>query len=236
MSVEVISGGSDPRTLGRPNTPLPRTNLSGLVVDHIRSMIFAGTLKADQRVPQDSIAEDLGVSRLPVREALITLESEGLISSEPRRGAFVVPIHAEDVEDHYRIYGMTQGLATRRAAGRLTEPTSNRLRQLVAAMDDNGDSASLHDLNWEFHSLINQSGGSRRLLSVLRQLSKTLPREIYESPPGASPAANEEHRAILRALQTSDSEAADRIAREHVQAEAEYVVHKLRRDGVLTDR
>ena len=93
-----------------------RGSMSVEVADHIRSMIFDGRLRAGQRVPQDAIAAELGVSRLPVREALITLEADGLVAAEPHRGVFVVPIRAEDIEDHYRLYGMAQGLA---GSGRL---------------------------------------------------------------------------------------------------------------------
>jgi DNA-binding GntR family transcriptional regulator len=205
------------------------------VVDHIRNIIFNGTLARGQRINQDQIAKDLGVSRLPVREALITLEAEGLIDSEPHRGSFVVPVRREDIEDHYRIYGMVQGLAARRAATRITDPTLARLRELHDGMQKSDDPALLHDLNWEFHALINKTGGSRRLRSILRQLSKNLPREVYEAPPGASPEANRSHQQIIDALATGAGADADAASREHMRLEADYVVAKLKRDGILAD-
>jgi DNA-binding GntR family transcriptional regulator len=166
---------------------------------------------------------------------LISLEAEGLISSEPHRGAFVVPIRREDIEDHYRIYGMVQGLAARRAASRITAPTLSRLRELHESMQSNSDPDLLHDLNWEFHALINKTGGSRRLLSVLRQLARNLPRAVYEAPPGASPEANRGHARILEALTNGDGVAAESASREHVQLEGDYVIAKLKRDGILAD-
>lgn len=214
---------------------VPRRNMSGDVIDLIRTLIFNGTLSRGQRLPQNDIADELGVSRLPVREALIALESEGLIESEPHRGAFVVPIHREDIDDHYRIYGMVQGLATRRAALRLTPPTLTRLEELHQQMRDTEDAELAHGLNWEFHSLINQTGGSRRLLSVLRQMARNLPREVYEAPPAASPEAVRGHQRILDALRDGDGDAADDASRRHVQAEGEYVIAKLKADGVLAD-
>lgn len=221
-------------TNGRGNA-LPRRNMSGQVVDRIRTMIFDGSLIRGQRVPQNDIASDLGVSRLPVREALITLESEGLIESEPHRGAFVVPIHREDIDDHYRIYGMVQGLASRRAAARITEPTLERLQELHEQMQLADDVVTAHELNWDFHSLINQTGGSRRLLSVLRQLARNLPREVYEVPPPADAAAVRGHQRILDALRARDGDAADAASRQHMQTEGEYVIAKLKADGVLAD-
>ncbi|ANY09909.1 GntR family transcriptional regulator [Pseudonocardia sp. HH130630-07] len=204
------------------------------VAEHIRSMIFDGRLSAEQRVPQDAIASELGVSRLPVREALITLESDGLVASEPHRGTFVVPIRSEDIEDHYTLYGMAQGLAAGGAARRITEPVLSRLDELHRAMSEDPGPDLAHDLNWEFHSLINHTGASRRTLSVLRQLSHNLPREVYSIPHPARPAASQQHAAIIDALRARDAAAADRLNKEHVRAEGDEVVAVLKRNGILS--
>jgi DNA-binding GntR family transcriptional regulator len=221
------------RRAGRPTIQRRRSGIE--VAEYIRSMIFDGTLAADQRVPQDTIAADLGVSRLPVREALISLEADGLVASEPHRGTYVVPIRAEDIEDHYRIYGMAQGLAAAGAARRITAPVLDRLDDLHAQMSASDDPERLHDLNWEFHSLINHTGASRRTLSVLRHLSRNLPREVYSLPAAASAQANEEHAAIVAALRAGDAREADRTNREHMQHEGDQVVAALKRSGVLSD-
>jgi DNA-binding GntR family transcriptional regulator len=212
-----------------------RRAMSIEVAEHIRSMIFDGRLKAEQRVPQDAIAAELGVSRLPVREALITLESDGLVASEPHRGTFVVPIRAEDIEDHYRLYGMAQGMAAAGAVRRITEPVLTRLDALHEQMTASTDHDLLHDLNWEFHSLINRTGASRRTLSVLRQLSHNLPREVYSLPAAASPQANRQHASIIAALRAGDAAAADLVNREHVRAEGDQVVAVLKANGILSD-
>ena len=222
-----VAGGA------RSQLRLQRRSVSVEVAEHIRSLIFNGTLKAEQRVPQDAIAAELGVSRIPVREALIALEADGLVASEPHRGTFVVPIRSEDIEDHYRIYGMAQGLAARGAARRITEPVLARLDELHEQMCTNQDADLLHDLNWEFHSLINHTGASRRTLSILRQLSHNLPREVYSLPAAASPQANRGHARIIAALRAGDADQADLTNREHVQQEGDQVVGKLKRSGVL---
>ncbi|MBB5158957.1 GntR family transcriptional regulator [Saccharopolyspora phatthalungensis] len=209
--------------------------MSAEVAEHIRTMIFDGRLKAEQRVPQDAIAEELGVSRLPVREALITLEADGLVSSETHRGTFVVPIRSEDITDHYRLYGMAQGLAAAGAVRRITEPVLDRLDELHAQMSSNDDPDLLHDLNWEFHTLINKTGASRRTLSVLRQLSHNLPREVYSLAAAASPEANRGHSRIIAALRAGNEAEADLASREHVQQESHQVVAALKRDGILAD-
>ncbi|ALE73541.1 GntR family transcriptional regulator [Pseudonocardia sp. EC080610-09] len=212
-----------------------RRSMAVEVAEHIRSMIFDGRLSAEQRIPQDAIAAELGVSRLPVREALITLETDGLVAAEPHRGTFVVPIRSEDIEDHYRLYGMAQGLASAGAARRITEPVLTRLDELHRRMSSTDDPDLVHDLNWEFHSLINHTGASRRTLSVLRQLSHNLPREVYGIPQAASPSATRQHAAIIEALRARDGAAADHLNQEHARAEGDEVVAVLKRNGILSN-
>jgi DNA-binding GntR family transcriptional regulator len=212
-----------------------RRSMSDEVFDHIRSSIFEGTLKPNQRIPQDEIAADLGISRVPVREALIALEQNGLVASEPHRGTFVVPIRQEDIEDHYRMYGMIQGLAAGRAAHRITEPVIAHLEVLDQEMRSSEAPDLLRSLNYEFHSLINRTGGSSRVRSVLRHLSRNLPRELYYLSPGASPEANIGHAKILDALRNHDGAAADAASQQHVRLEGEVVVAALRRKGILHD-
>ncbi|ANS32224.1 GntR family transcriptional regulator (plasmid) [Rhodococcus opacus] len=211
----------------------PRRVMSRHVADRIRQLIFDGTLKRGQRIPQDALAEELGVSRLPIREALITLESEGLVTSEAHRGAFVVPIRQEDIEDHYRIFGLIQGLAARRAATRMNAPTVERLRELHEQMRTTTDREEFHDLNWAFHSLINQTGGSRRLQSILRQLGHNLPRAVYENPSGSIDEANSGHARIIAALEAGNGPEADVASQEHTVAEGDYVIAKLKKEGIL---
>jgi DNA-binding GntR family transcriptional regulator len=226
-------------TLRQPGPTGPakvqRRSLSVHAAEHIRSLIFAGTLKANQRVPLDELAAELGVSRLPIREALITLEADGLVASEPHRGTYVVPIRSEDIDDHYRLYGMAQGLACSGAARRVTEPVLDRLRELHEAMSATADPNIQHDLNWAFHSLINLTGASRRTLSVLRQLSHNLPREVYRLAAAASPEAVRGHAQIIEALRTGDSAAADQASRTHMRLEGDQVVSALKRAGVLDE-
>jgi DNA-binding GntR family transcriptional regulator len=222
--------------LGAPGTPsLRRRSTSSEVADHIRTLIYTGALKPNQRVPQEAIATDLGVSRVPVREALIALEGNGLVASEPNRGMFVVPIRQEDIEDHYRMYGMILGLATARAAHRITEPVLERLDDLHRQMCSSEDPDLLRKLNYEFHALINKTGGSTRVRSLLRHLSHNLPKELYYLSPGASPEANEGHAKILDALRRGDGPAADQASQEHMRQEGRIVVTTLTRNGVLTE-
>jgi DNA-binding GntR family transcriptional regulator len=218
-----------------PTAKMPRRSISAEVADYVRTKIFNGTLKANQRVPQDAIAAELGISRVPVREALIALEGNGLVTSEPNRGMFVVPIRQEDIEDHYQMYGMIQALAATRAVDRITEPVLERLESLHQRMSSSEDTELLHDLNYQFHYLINKTGGSARVRSVLRHLSHNLPRESYHLSPGASPEANQGHAKILDALRSGDRAAMETASREHWRQEGAVVLAALREKGILAD-
>jgi DNA-binding GntR family transcriptional regulator len=213
-----------------------RSNMSAAVRDRIQELIFDGTLKSGARIPQDAIAEELGVSRLPVREAIIALQAEGLVDSEPHRGSFVVPITQEDIEDHYAMYGAVQGIAAARAATRASEPLVHRLEALLAEMERDPSAPSTTEAHWSFHSAINQAGGSRRLRTVLRQMAHNLPREVYDLAPSASPQSNLEHRQLIEALRSGEGDTAARICEEHLSHEGRIVVVELQARGLLSEQ
>jgi len=110
--------------------PPRRRNLAEDVAEYIRASIMSGALLPGERIDQDAIAAELGVSRLPVREALISLDKEGLIRNLPRRGAFVAEMDREDVLDHYQLFGQVAGLAAARAAARMTADEVDRLAEV----------------------------------------------------------------------------------------------------------
>lgn len=205
------------------------------VADYIRTLIFDGTLKGGERIAQDELAAALSLSRLPIREALITLESEGLVTIEPRRGAHVIPIAVADIVDHYRIYGTVHGMAAANSAASMTPEQRVTLRNFHESMCNSDDLAEVHDLNWSFHALINQTGGSRRIKAVLRQLAKNLPREVYDAPPNTSTEARDGHNRILAAIEAQDAGEAAAACRDHLAWEGSFVVDRLRQLGVLAD-
>jgi DNA-binding GntR family transcriptional regulator len=211
-----------------------RSTTSREIVDFIRAQIFTGQLRAGERINQDALALEFGVSRLPVREALITLEGEGMVRSELHRGAYVIPITRDDIEDHYMVYGYIQGLAASRAAPALTEEHFTQLSRLNDELSRNPDPEQVSDLDWQFHSVINRVGGSTRLLSVLRQLGRSLPQSLYAMPPKVSALAIVEHDGILEALRARDPRAAAERVSAHTTREGGYLAQLLEENGVLS--
>lgn len=192
-----------------------RPNLKQEAAQFIRDQILSGVFKPGDKVDQDAIADALGISRLPVREALILLESEGLVDNVARRGAFVAEIDASDILDHYEMFGVLSGMAAQRAASLLTEDDLAELDALVENMRTSSDPRQHDQFNYEFHRAINRAGSSRRLTAVLRTLSASMPTHFFEFNVEWEHRAIDEHQAIVDALRSGDGHKAATMMAEH---------------------
>jgi DNA-binding GntR family transcriptional regulator len=166
-----------------------------------------------------------------VREALIELAHESLIDAVPRRGAFVAPLGRADILDHYRIFGLIAGLAASRAASSLTDDQLAQLRRIhesFVASDDHEEQAYW---NHQFHKMINQAGGSRRLASVLGLLSRSLPVRYFEFVPQWAEISASHHARILSALEARDAYDAERSLEHHLAESGELAVEILQEMG-----
>src|ERR671936_242795 len=103
---------------------------AAVAAEYIRRLIFDGTLRSGHRIPQNEIAELLGISRVPVREALVALEREGWVVMEHNRGAHVAPLSARSIRDHYEMLGIVYAAAARRAIERGDVALPERLRAI----------------------------------------------------------------------------------------------------------
>ena len=160
----------DPHHRGRSRrgARVSHPSLKDSAADYLREQILTGQLTPGTKIDQDEISDALGVSRLPVREALIELANEGLVDAVPRRGAFVARLERADIVDHYRIFVLGRGAGgePRRHLARPTRSSSSCAQvheSFVAATDADAQATWNH----EFHKRINRAGGSRRLVSVL---------------------------------------------------------------------
>lgn len=207
----------------RKSQVVPREKLATYVADHLTMLILSGALRPGEHIRQDAIAEDLAVSRLPVREALIILEGEGLVETRPHRGAVVAQLTRRDILDHYEIYGRVHGMAAYRCAGELSDEDKEALWGLQESMAL-APSADLAELNWEFHRIINHKGGTRRLRSVLRSLSRHIPSTFFTEIEESREVALRGHERILRSLDAGDAEAALIACINHLVEEGALVV------------
>lgn len=212
-----------------------RPNLADEVATHLRSAILSGELKPGARVDQDAIAEELGVSRLPVREALISLDREGLVHTIPRKGSYVSRVDRADIADHYLIFGQVAGLAAARAVARLDDEGLEALLDLHQRMMSADSLVEQQRLNHEFHRTINRAAGSQRMMSMLQLLSRSLPMPYQDFPPEWLDEANRQHKDIVDAFRRRDTLAAQRAMEQHINASARHAIEVLERLDFFED-
>jgi len=218
-----------------PEVPVRSTvnhpSLKDAAAAYLREQILTGRLTPGTKVDQDEISEALGMSRLPVREALIELAHESLIDAVPRRGAFVARLERADIIDHYRIFALVAGLAASRAATSLTDEQLAELASVHASFVAATDPEAQAQWNHEFHRIINRAGGSRRLTSVLALLSRSLPVRYFEFAPNWAEASARHHARILTALEERDAHEAQRLMEHHVAESGALAVEILQEMG-----
>jgi DNA-binding GntR family transcriptional regulator len=181
---------------------------------YIRRLIFDGQLRPGHRVPQDEIARNLGMSRIPIREALIALAREGWVTIEMNRGAFINALDAQAVHDTYELFGMIYGFAARRALTRGVSDLGSRLNDLAKQMSSTEDPATLGQLTIQFHAAIVEAAGSPRINVLLRAMSGMLPGEFFSMVPSAIELEKRGLIAIARAMKSGD---ADRAAQQYAR-------------------
>jgi DNA-binding GntR family transcriptional regulator len=185
-----------------------RRSSGSQVADHIRALIFAGDLRQGDHVRQDEIAEELGVSRIPVREAMIALESEGWISIEPHRGAFVHGLDVNSVRDHYALLGQLYGLAAERATERGDDEGMAALGTAEQALRAAETPDDVLRANEAFIRQIFGMAHSPRLSSFGRLMTGVIPGNFFELVPGTIASQKRGIAAVSKAVRARDGERA----------------------------
>ncbi len=201
-----------------------RSSLRQAILSTLRRYILLGRLRPGDRLMEDEIAQQMGVSRAPVREALRQLEQEGLIESIPHRGTYVVEIADEELEEIYQVRALLEGYAIRKAVTRLQPPDLERLTRLLAEMSAaaaQGDTETLIECDVQFHREIVRLAGSRALMRVWAAMDGLI-RTRIASILLRSPRSDiivytaESHRPLLEALRTGDPTLAEQAVRQHI--------------------
>jgi len=201
-------------TIPPPGAAMIRQSSGEQAAVHIRRLIFDGELRPGDRVPQDEIAHTLGISRIPVREALIALEREGWVTIEMHRGAFISAIDAQAVRDHYELYGLVYGFAARRALARDDPELIERLNAIEQRLVPTDDPEEMGRLSVEFLAAVVDAAHSPRIKVVLRAMSALVPGDFFSEVPGAMDVQRRGLPAVLRAMRRGDG---DRAAAEYLR-------------------
>ena len=218
--------------MGRGLVPMSQRTSEG-VARILRTEIFAGRLEPGEPLPERLLAEQLGVSRTPVREALFTLQSEGLVELTPNRGATVRTITAHDIVQIYSLRGVLESYAAREAAMTRTRQDLDALEDAHAKLErisSHGEAAEQALADLAFHTTISEATGSRLLQTIMGQvLAFTVSyRSNYAYPPERSGTAIAEHRAILDALHVQDGDRAEQLMRQHVASSSQFALEHFR--------
>jgi DNA-binding GntR family transcriptional regulator len=189
----------------------------------LRDAIVSGRLKRGERIVEDKICSELGVSRSPLREALRKLEGEGLVTILPRRGAVVTDLSQEDLRELFDVREVLEGLSASLAAALISPEELDELDGICAAMEKGiraRDIQTVTQLNGRFHELITKASRNRWIRDFMTSI-RAQTQHVYRSSienPARAPGSVAEHRAIVQALREHDSQRAEMLARQHVQS------------------
>jgi len=201
--------------------PVTQQSATSVAADVIRAAIVDGRLEPGQALREGTLARELGLSRTPIREALLLLHADGLIELAPNRGARVATYARADLQDAYGLRAVIESYAAGRAAERITSDQVAALEHSCAQFDAlraEADVVALVKENLAFHAIVHQASGSRRVPAVIRGLIQ-LPL-LYRAHAWYSPdrklISEYHHREITKALAERDAPLAEALMREHV--------------------
>jgi DNA-binding GntR family transcriptional regulator len=197
-------------TLNEPSRRrLKRESSADQVAAHIRRLIMSGELAQGERIRQESVAEELGVSRIPVREAIIALDREGWVELEANRGARVSGLGADDIRDHYELRGLVFGLMARRIAESIGDDDVNALIGLRRSMRAAAGIDEFAAVNDRFIGRLVRLADSPRLTAALSVTPAIIPQGYFEFVPAGRKIQEDGLAALIKALKARSPDAAD---------------------------
>ena len=200
-----------------------RRTTQELVFEFLRDSILSGRLRGGARLVQDKLANDLQVSRVPVREALLQLEREGLVRMEAHRGASVVWLSPDEVEEIFEIRLLLVTAAVRKVVPSLADEQVARLEQIANRQEREASMAARARLNRQFYATLFESLNRPRLLAMMEKLEREVERYLV---PLERPHLG--HLEMVEACRQRDVERAARLTEQHISRVAERAVAHLR--------
>lgn len=200
---------------------ITRTTLSDQIYDYLRGEIMTGRFAPGERLDLGALVGRLKVSKMPVKEAIGRLAAEGLLDVQAQRGTFISRVDPRDLAETFEVRRALEMLAGELAAARVKKTDIERLRTLIAEMEQSTEVGRHLELNFEFHGLIVELSDNRKLIETYHRLR--VPIQVagihYRSADWVARVAQEqkEHRAIVRALEQKNAEAVSRAISEHIK-------------------
>lgn len=223
-----------------PASDKPKAQQSAAItaMNKIKDLIFTGELTADSNHLETELAERLGMSRTPIREATIMLEAHGLLDVQPRKGVRIKAISVQDMADIYDILTELESLAARRAAER--KPDKAEMTVLLSAIDEMDDALSAEDRErWasadeKFHTELVRLGGNRHIQDMVRIVTDQVRRArsitLHMRP--LPTRSNADHRKVCTAILKGDADKAQSIHRAHRQNASALLISLMESSGL----
>lgn len=211
--------------------------LREVIFNTLRQAIIVGELKPGERLMEVQLAEKMGVSRTPVREAIRKLELEGLVNMVPRKGAHVADLSVKDIMDVLEVRASLDGLATSLAALRITDDEIRELKhvhmQFINYVNkDNLQGSIKKDV--EFHEIIYRSSRNEKLIQIASNLREQIQRfrVIYLKDYSSTNDIIKEHNEIIDALTKRDRAMAQEIAQKHIKKQEESIIKSINKNEI----
>lgn len=210
--------------------PIEHIPLKENVYRRLRDAILNGELVSGERIYEARIAKEFGISRAPIREALKSLEGEGLIETRSRRGSYVCKLSEKDIWEVYSLRAALESLAFRLASKNITPEKVNDLRQIIAEMENGakiGDIQRLSELDTKFHETVVRLSGHERLLSAwmsnIGQI-KLLSKRVMTTQYNDLSIVHRRHEALLDALLRGSEDEITKQIVSHIESVAERIL------------
>jgi DNA-binding GntR family transcriptional regulator len=193
-------------------------NTADLIADALRSAILQGKLRSGQSLKQDEIANEFNVSKIPVREALVQLQAEGLVQMIKSRGATVTSLTIEEVTEIYAIRSALEPIALRRAIPHIKPSDYYHIEQILNKIDHEDDMRKWAELNWEFHAALYRAAGMPRLTQTVQTLYNNVARYLLQNYLDRDYLAESQrqHREILEACRNQQVDDATELLLHHL--------------------
>ena len=206
--------------------------LRDIVFKTLREAIITGDLQPGERLMEIKLANELGVSRTPVREAIRKLELEGLVIMTARKGAEVAPINEKDLREVLEIRRSLESLACELACRHVRESDLRKLRTINSEIDEAIDAENIELITQkdvEFHEAINEMTDNQRLVQMLHQLKEHIFRYRFEyiKEMKNKKVIVDEHNRIIESIASKDADLASREIERHIEIQEKYILNTL---------
>ena len=174
-----------------------------LVVSHVVNLVLTGKLRSGDRLDRNEIAEQLGLSRVPIQEAVVQLEHDGVLSTRYHRGAYVERFDEGVVREHHELYGVLNGIASARAATSRSPKLLDGLVAMLDALRAGKESRTFQETAWRYRKTVNDEYAGPRLQAAIRASQTLMPRTFWT-------AYQDSHGELLRYYEAETVAISDR--------------------------